>query len=186
MCAMEMVAWLADEPHSDEPGCACPVIGAFVRACNDSMNDEQRNRLLRPLVPYLVDSRTSAAVERARGYVVVDELVRNLLPAWLRRHRRVAEAQLLADLPPVQRLDDVRAALRAVEHFAGDQHATVWVLQRALEGTPPSRYVAGAVQVARALNDGAAWEASARMVARMLSAEPTEPRAFAGDIAAAN
>lgn len=186
MCAMEMVAWLADEPHSDEPSCACPVIGAFVRACNDSMNDEQRNRLLRPLVPYLVDSRRTAAVERARGYLVVDELARNLLPAWLRRHRRAAEAQLLADLPPVQRLDDVRTALRAVEHFARDQHATVWVLQRALEGTPPARYVAGAVQVARALNDGAAWEATARMVARMLAAEPTEPRAFAGDIAAGN
>lgn len=186
MCAMEMVAWLAGEEHSDEPSCACPVVGAFVRACNDSMNDEQRNRLLRPLVPYLVDSRRNAAVERARGYVVVDDLVRNLLPAWLRRHRRAEEAQLLADLPPVQRLDDVRTALRAVEHFARDQHATVWVLQRALEGTPPSRYVAGAVQVARALNDGSAWEATARMVARMLQAEPTEPRAFAGDIAASN
>jgi len=40
--------------------------------------------------------------------------------------------------------------------------------------------------VARALNDGSAWEATARMVARMLQAEPTEPRAFAGDIAASN
>ena len=181
MCAMEMVAWLAGEPHSDEPSCACPVIGAFVRACNDTMTDAQRNRLLRPLVPMLIDSRRSAAMERARGYVVIDELVRGLLPAWLRRQRRADEARLLADLPPVRRLEDVRTALRVVEHFARDQHATVWVLQRAIEGTPPARYVAGVVQVARALNDAPTWTAMANLVARMLAAEIAAPTAFVGD-----
>ena len=32
LCAMEMVAWLAGEAHSDEPECACPVLAAMVRA----------------------------------------------------------------------------------------------------------------------------------------------------------
>ncbi|MBL8735175.1 MAG: hypothetical protein JNL12_01980 [Planctomycetes bacterium] len=179
MCAMEMVAWLAGEPHSDEPCCACPVLGAFVRACNDSMDDEQRNRLLKPLVPFLLDSRRTAAVERARGLVAVDHLVRTLLPNWLRRQRRLEEAQLLFDLPPVRRLEDVRAALRAVEHFARAQHAAVWVLQRALEGTPPARYVAGVVQVARALGDGATWAKMATLVGAMLSAEVEPAGPFA-------
>ncbi|MCA8975327.1 MAG: hypothetical protein KDC98_11440, partial [Planctomycetes bacterium] len=66
MCAMEMVAWLAGEAHSDEPACACPVLGALVRACNDVMGDRDRNRLLRPLVPALVNSRATVAIERQR------------------------------------------------------------------------------------------------------------------------
>ena len=37
MCAMEFVAWLAEEPHSDAPDCACPVLAAFMRTWNDSL-----------------------------------------------------------------------------------------------------------------------------------------------------
>lgn len=184
MCAMEMVAWLAGEAHTDEPGCACPVIGAFVRACNDAMSDDARNRWLRPLVPQLVDTRASAAIERARGYAVIDGLVRTLLPAALRRQQRDDVANLLADLPPITRLHDVQGALRAVEAFARDQQATLWVLQRALEGTAPARYVAGAVQVARTRDDAATWAATVAIVERLVAvrvapAAPTES-AFAG------
>jgi len=171
MCAMEMVAWLAGEPHSDEPQCACPVLGALVRACNDAMSDTQRNRYLRPLVPVLVGTRRTAAVERARGLLVVDALVRTLLPLRLRRERRLEEARLLADLPPIERLEDARAALRAVEHFALRQHATQWVLARAVEGTPAARYVAGAVMVAKALNDHAGWTAMVALIERLVACD---------------
>jgi hypothetical protein len=180
MCAMEMVAWLADEPHSDEPVCSCPVLAAFVRACNDAMSDERRNRLLAPLVPRLVGSRGSAALERARGHVAIDGLVRVLLPRWLERQQRRQEAQLLRELPATLRHDDIRTAARAVEHFAKSQHASVWVLQRALEGTPPARYVAGIVQLLRRLGSEAAWTDAMAIVERMLAAEVEPHRAFVG------
>jgi hypothetical protein len=62
MCAMEMVAWLAGEAHTDEPLCACPVIAAFVRAVNDALpSDAARDRHLRPLVPRFVGTRGTAA-----------------------------------------------------------------------------------------------------------------------------
>lgn len=55
VCAMEAVAWLAGEPHSDQPQCACPVIGSFMRSWNDAIQtDEKRNALLKPLLPLLV------------------------------------------------------------------------------------------------------------------------------------
>ncbi len=179
MCAMEMVAWLAGEPHGDEPLCACPVIGAFVRACNDAMGDAARNRWLRPLVPVLVGTRSSAAAERARGMLVVDALVRELLPKKLRRERRHDEAELLASLPPIERLEHVRTAQRAVEHFAVRQHAAQWVLQRVVDGTPPARYVAGVVQVARALHDGTTWASIVSLVERMAVVAGTTPPAAA-------
>lgn len=174
MCAMEMVAWLAGEPHSDEPVCACPVLAAFVRAVNDSLSDEARNRFLRPLVPQLVNTRGSAADERQRGNVLLDGLVRELVPAWLRRHRRPQEAALLACLPPVVDSDSLLAAHRAVAHYAKDLHAAVWVLQRAVEGVAPARFVAGAVQVARALNDVATWTAVRDLIERMVVAPRRE------------
>lgn len=178
---MEMVAWLAGEAHSDEPGCACPVVGAFVRACNDAMSDEARNRHLRPLVPQLVNTRGSAALERARGMVVLDALVRTLAPAALRRQRKPDEAALLGELPPLQRLEDVRHALRVVEHYAPSQSATRWVLQRAVEGQAPARYVAGAVQVARSLHDGPTWGVVVAIIQRMVAATVDSKPAFAAE-----
>ncbi len=170
MCAMEMVAWLAGEAHSDEPQCACPVLSAFVRACNDAMDDEARNRWLRPLVPILVNTRASAAVEKVRGWLVVDAVVRELLPARLRWLRRSDEANLLADLPPIRSVASAKAALRAIEHFAREHHATRWVLQRAVDGMPPARFVAGAVQVAKARQKGPSWPAVVALIERMVGA----------------
>lgn len=180
MCAMEMVAWLAGEPHSDEPQCSCPVLAALVRACNDSLSDPSRNRYLRPLVPQLVNTRASAAVERLRGLLAIECLVSTLLPQWLTRHRRHDEARLLRELPPIRRLEDVQTARRAIETFVRDQHAAAWVLDRAIEGVPAARYVAGVVQVARSLNDTAAWTAMVALVERMIAAEAQPSSSFAG------
>lgn len=167
LCAMEMVAWLAGEPHSDEPACACPVVGAFVRACNDAMDDERRNRHLRPLVPVLVNSRGSAADERARGFLVLDVLVRELVPALLRRRRQRDEAMVFEALAPIRSGDALVPAQRALEHYAPALHAARWVVQRALEGVAPARFVAGAVQVVRALHDDASWGRAARLIEAM-------------------
>lgn len=170
MCAMEMVSWLAGEAHSDEPECACPVLAALVRACNDAMSEHLRNEYLRPLVPQLVHTRANATVERMRGLLVVDCLVRELLPKWLDRHCRSGEADLLRGMAPIRNLSHVRAATRVITTYADDHRASQWVLDRALEGAEPSRYVAGSVQLARALNDRDTWKTMASLVSRMAAA----------------
>jgi hypothetical protein len=45
MCAMEWVAYLANEPHSDSPVCVSPVLRSFCIAFNDALPDGQRQRL---------------------------------------------------------------------------------------------------------------------------------------------
>lgn len=177
MCAMEMVAWLAGEPHSDEPRCACPVLAALVRACNDALGDAQRSRLLRPLVPLLVNTRTTAAGERLRGFVAIDGLVRTLLPRWLVRHRRADEARRCAALPPIDGRSGLLAARRAVAAAAPDQSAAAWVLDRALDGMPPARFVAGVVQVARRSNDAGTWTEVVRLIERMCATVAASPEA---------
>lgn len=167
MCAMEMVSWLSGEAHSDEPDCACPVMAALVRACNDAMTEHQRNHHLRPMVPQLVHTRANSTVERLRGLMAVDCLVRELLPKWLDRHRRSAEADLLRAIPSIRNLSQVRAAARVITTYADDHRAAQWVLARALDGAAPARYVAGIVQLARALNDNDTWAVMAALIERM-------------------
>lgn len=181
MCAMEMVAWLAGEPHSDEPRCACPVIAAFVRALNDSLpSDAARNRLLRPLVPKLVNTRANARVEALRGRLAADAGVRELLPVLLERQGRLEEAALLRQLPPLHDDESIEAATRALEHYARDQHAMRWVLQRANDGTPPARYVAGVLQVIRRLGDSRAWQLAVDLSARLVAVAPQATSAADG------
>jgi hypothetical protein len=84
MCVMEAVAYVAGEPWSDHPVCACPVIGAFLRSWNDGLrSDEERTRLLKPLVLRLVESKSTPAVEEARAYLALDWLIRTYTPVWL-------------------------------------------------------------------------------------------------------
>ena len=83
-CAMEAVSHVAGEAWSDHPPCACPVIASLVRAWNDDLDDHERDALLRPLVPMIVGTRSTGAVEHRRAMLAGDWLVRENAPAWLR------------------------------------------------------------------------------------------------------
>ena len=100
MCAMEAVAFVAGELWSDHPECACPVIGAFMRAWNDGLTDDaERTALLRPLVPKLVGTRGSKAIEQRRATMAADWLIRTHTVAWLRLTKFDKQADALASLP---------------------------------------------------------------------------------------
>lgn len=49
MCAMEFVAWVANEPHTDHPACVDYALGWFFIGLNDNLDDEERQSLK----PYL-------------------------------------------------------------------------------------------------------------------------------------
>ena len=175
MCAMEMVAWLAGEGHSDEPECACRAIAAFVRAVNDGLpSDDARSRLLRPLVPTFVNTRGTAADEQCRGMLVADAVVREFVPHLLRRRSLYCEANALRALPVGTGAATARIALRALDVWAADQHAARWVLQRAIEGAPAPRYVAGAVQVIKQAGDAEAWRLAVQLAAAMANSRAVD------------
>lgn len=54
MCAMEAVAWIAGERHSDHPRCTHHLIANFVRDWNDALLDHERDDIMVPLIPMLV------------------------------------------------------------------------------------------------------------------------------------
>jgi hypothetical protein len=101
VCAMEAVAYIAHEPLSDAPNCASPVIGAFIRAWNDALSQDDRDALILPLVPRLVGTSGSEALENRRAALAADWLVRVHAPAWLRLAGLTTQAQALVNLPEI-------------------------------------------------------------------------------------
>jgi hypothetical protein len=65
-CVMELASMLAGEPFSDHPASACPVIGSFLRAYNDSVDDSRRQDLY-GLAARIVGTRSSISIQRARA-----------------------------------------------------------------------------------------------------------------------
>jgi hypothetical protein len=66
VCVMELASLLAHEPFSDHPQAVCPVIGAFLRAYNDRLDDHWRQDLY-PYAAKVVGTRNPAVVERRRA-----------------------------------------------------------------------------------------------------------------------
>ena len=100
-CFMEAVAFVSREPWSDHPECVCPVIGAFLRAWNDGLPDDERDSLLRPLIPLVIGTRSTLDVKGRRSLMAADWIVREHTPAWLRLAGCDTQADALAGLPEI-------------------------------------------------------------------------------------
>jgi hypothetical protein len=94
-CVMELASMLAGEPFSDRPRSVCPVIGSFLRAYNDRIDDVRRQDLY-AYAAKVVGSRASEDVQHARA-----ERLRAwaLELHWSRRLLRLVPARLRAWLP---------------------------------------------------------------------------------------
>jgi hypothetical protein len=147
VCAMEAVAWLAGEGHSDKPQCVCPVIGEFMRSWNDGLPDDgERNRLLKPLLPELIGTRSGPEIEKQRCEILFLWLVRDVTPAALRLAGLDAAAERVSAYPSLKNL---RAA--ATEASKARDAARV-------AAHPAARAAAHAA--ARAAAKAAAWDAA--------------------------
>lgn len=71
-CVMELASMLAGERFSDRPPSVCPVIGGFLRAYNDALDDERRQDLL-PVASAVVGTSTrDDAVVAARVHLIAE------------------------------------------------------------------------------------------------------------------
>lgn len=89
-CVMELASMLAGDGFTDHPPSVCPVIGSFLRAYNDRVDDDRRHDLYR-YAAEVVGSRAPTDVQRARAARLTDwgeemwrrRIRRRLLPrAW--------------------------------------------------------------------------------------------------------
>jgi len=110
-CAMEWVAHLAGERHSDQPDCVSRVVRALCVALNDGLNCPERQRL-RPYLPRMIGTAADG-LDTPRAWMALDWLIGVYAPTWLRRAGlHDAAAQLCA---PDAAVPDSAALVRALE-----------------------------------------------------------------------
>src|SRR6267142_3594970 len=124
VCVMEAVAWLRNQEHTDRPVCVSPVMATFFRSWNDGLpSDAERNRLLKPLIPVIVDTVANKAVELRRSYMALDWLIRVNAPAFLGLTDRLkAHAVALSGLSPIvdkESCKNAQSVLTAARDAAG-------------------------------------------------------------------
>lgn len=129
-CVMELASMLAGEPFTDHPASVCPVIGSFLRAYNDSIDDARRQDLY-AYAADVVGSRTSADVQRLRA---------EHLTNWASQFRRRRLARLLLperlrSIGPTRHpsLESVGThAVHAISKHTDETHASVLAVVREL------------------------------------------------------
>ena len=120
-CILEAVSYIAREPWSDHPECACPVIAAFLRNWNDNLPDDERTALLLPLITKVAGTRGSAALANRRATMATDWLIRVQTPAWLRLAGLVKQAEALEAFPEIvdfAKTPSIRPTLEAIRQDA--------------------------------------------------------------------
>jgi len=177
MCVMEAVAYVAGEAWSDAPQCACPVITAFLVSWNDSLSsDAERDRLLKPLIPLIVGTRSSRAVEERRSYMALDWMIRVFTPKWLDIVPALHEqAKSLRELNDIADMAGAVAAGIKVKAAGDAARAAAWAAAGAAAGAAAWAAVGAAAR-------DAAW-AAARAAAG--AAAGAAAWAAAGDAAGA-
>jgi hypothetical protein len=148
-CVMELASMLAGETFSDHPASVCPVIGSFLRAYNDSI-DERRRQDLYGYAARVVGSRAGISVQRERA---------ERLMAWAIEMRRRRWTRLL--LLPRPRLSGLRRqpsthavgtyAVREISRHNDETHAEVLALLDSLLAVGASRSPVVAPEVAEDL-----------------------------------
>ena len=113
-CLLEAVSYVAGEPWSDRPECVCPALAAFGRTWNDALDDDTRNRLLKPLIPKLIGTRSTPDVQDRRGFMASDWAVRTFTVAWLRKAGLNDDADALAALPELSSVELCKAAMPTI------------------------------------------------------------------------
>ncbi len=163
-CIMEAAAYVAGEPWSDHPQCVCPIIGAFLRSWNDALPSDERDPLLRSLIPAVIGTRGSKALEQRRATMAADWLVRSHTPAWLRLAGLNAQAKALEMLPEITdfaRCPSLMPALNAARTDADAAWAAAGDAARAAARNAAWAAAGDAAEdAARAAARNAAWAAA--------------------------
>ena len=145
---MSAAAWIAGEEWTDRPECVCPTLIDLGQFINDGLSsDEDRERLLGPLIFRVLGTNEGPRLTQRRMWVIADVAVREWSPMALRAAGLMGQAAKLASLPPIQCRSSAEAAARAASTANAAANA---------DGAAAAFYAAGTAFYAAATADGAA------------------------------
>ena len=97
--AAEALAWMAGDPHSENPPSICPVLLAAVRFWGRNLSQRARDNLLRPILPSLLDTGGDARTSTRRAQFFMAWTLMTNTSAWMDAAGRHEEAVLLRTTP---------------------------------------------------------------------------------------
>ena len=192
MCAMEWVAYIAGEEHSDAPKCVCPALRRFGIRLNDDLPDDLRQKL-RPYLARCIgtanDGRTQErlfmlgdwaihvpAVEamEVRGRKDLADRLRAISPVVDRESARYAAKEARA----VRDADYADAAADAADAAAYAAYAAAYAAYAAYAAAYAAYAAADAADAAAAAAKWQMWEkllpSALELFDRMLPTEAVE------------
>jgi len=119
VCLLEATAWFAGERNTDHPECVSAFLGAYGRALNDRLSDENRQKLV-PFIPRLVGTANDGKDE-IRQWIASDWAIRVATPRYLDAANMPEEAAVLRALAPIvdrATADAARSTARKVRDAA--------------------------------------------------------------------
>jgi hypothetical protein len=145
-----------------------------VRQWNDGLpSDEDRTRLLLPLVPRIIGTRAGVEIELRRSFMAIDWIVRTYAPAWLDLVPSLSEHALaLRALPELADGATVEAALVALNRAQTAARTASGVVRNAAWDA--------AWDAARAAGSAAAWAAAWAVASAAWDAGSAAPAAAWG------
>jgi hypothetical protein len=122
-CVMELASMLAGESFTDHPQCVCPVIGSFLRAYNDSVNEKRRQDLY-TYAAMVVGSRAGADVQQLRAERLASWSSEMLQRRWTWFVARPLARALSNMRKPPLRIDALGAyAVHSIRKHTDETHA---------------------------------------------------------------
>ena len=177
-CIMNMVAYVAGEPWSDHPECACPVLTKMAISLNDRLDDEQRQKLA-PLIPLLAGTKGTRDDQKARSNFIVWRNITVTFPILLDLIKMTEYADELRLTP--QTTTGFRAAEKTLREKCGEiRVAARSTAYAAADADAAAAAAAYAAYAAYAADAAAAYDAADAAVAAAVAA------ANAAAVAAAN
>src|SRR5665213_2793922 len=129
-CILELVSYIANEPWSDHPACACPVLTSAAIGFNDRVDDEYRQKL-KEIIPLLLNSKNDEK-RKARATFLCVQSVTVTFPIFVEALGLVEIAKTLRALNPEQMrkaakyIRDNKAAIRNAAAAAADAATDVY------------------------------------------------------------
>ena len=83
VCLTEVVAWLAGEPHTDEPKTMCPTLTKIMKYWNDELNIPYRDPAIKHYAPRLIGTNLGPKAAELRANMAAEWLFQQYFPGWL-------------------------------------------------------------------------------------------------------
>lgn len=102
LSVLELAAWLAGEPHSDDPVNVSPVLRVYARELAAGLDDDRRQALAHRASKLAGTGAFDDRTEHRRSWLLADRLLRFHAPAWLGAAGLSESAQRLRHLTSIE------------------------------------------------------------------------------------